>query len=156
MSLLTWNWLTGYHMSPRFMTFMYLKCQIDLDTCHHLIFPCVLVDMVLWTMMTWYLNVCATFITLWLQISDLQVNLHVLKPFSPKWSTLKWWAWKCLRYPSTWIHPTNVISSISTVQIHFGLWDFRLFPFPHFPILSEWDSLKSKTRVTWIHLTILL
>jgi hypothetical protein len=52
-------------MSPKFVNYVYLKCQLNLDTFHHLIAPCILVGMVLltWTMMTWDLNVCAMCIT---------------------------------------------------------------------------------------------
>jgi hypothetical protein len=31
-------------VSPRFMNFVYLKCQLDLETCHHQNAPCVFVD----------------------------------------------------------------------------------------------------------------
>jgi hypothetical protein len=29
-------------VSPSFINFVYLKCHLDLDTCHHLNLPCVL------------------------------------------------------------------------------------------------------------------
>jgi hypothetical protein len=43
-SLLMWHWLSGFHVSPRFVNYVYLKYQLDLDTCHHLIGPRVLAD----------------------------------------------------------------------------------------------------------------
>jgi len=87
MLLLMWHYLSGFHMSSRFVTYVYLKCQLDLNTCHHLISPCFLANVVLpkWGMMMWDLNVCSMCLTSWLWSSDLRVNLHILNPFSTKW-----------------------------------------------------------------------
>jgi hypothetical protein len=44
--LLTWHGPSGYHVSLRFMIYMYLICRFHLDTCHYLTVPHVLADVV--------------------------------------------------------------------------------------------------------------
>jgi hypothetical protein len=52
-SLLTCQWRSGCHVSITFLNYVYLKFQLDLDTCHHLIAPSVLADVVLLAWISW-------------------------------------------------------------------------------------------------------
>jgi hypothetical protein len=66
-------------MSLRFMTYAYLKCQLDLDTCHHLIAPRVLADMGYDDMGSYCVYHVSYFVTSELQPSG---ELTCSKPFS--------------------------------------------------------------------------
>jgi len=44
-SLFMWHWMSGWHVSPWFVTFVYLMCRLYLDTCHQQIGPCVIFDL---------------------------------------------------------------------------------------------------------------
>lgn len=112
-SLLMWHWSSGCDVSLRFVTYVYLKCQLDLDTCHLLNAPRVLAS--------------------WLWSSGHWVKLHVLNPFSLKWSAPKLTTiWLAYLDPSVIMHCPNLM-----VLIHFSL--RVILPVLGF-FLSEWST----------------